>query len=84
MHRRRREDLLLYCESGLRFNRKLATGFAEKYPQVEGRLQHEETKCEDPHVERMIEAFAMLTARIHLRLDDDFSEITDTFNFLAF
>src|SRR5262249_54414712 len=59
-----RDDLLLYYERELRFIRKLATGFAEKYPEVAGRLLLEPTKCEDPHVERLIEAFAMLTARI--------------------
>jgi type VI secretion system protein ImpG len=73
----RRDELLLYYERELRFIRKLASQFAEKYPQVASRLQIESTKCEDPHVERIIEAFAMLTGRIHLRLDDDFSEITD-------
>ncbi len=52
--------------------------FAEKYPEVAGRLLLEPTKCEDPHVERLIEAFAMMAARIQLRLDDDFSEVSDT------
>jgi type VI secretion system protein ImpG len=74
----RRDELLLYYERELRFIRKLASSFAEKYPQIASRLQLEPTKCEDPHVERLIEAFAMLTARVHLRLDDDFSEITDS------
>jgi type VI secretion system protein ImpG len=73
-----RDDLLLYYERELRFIRKMAASFAEKYPDVAGRLQLEPTKCEDPHVERMIEAFAMLSARVHLRLDDDFSEVSDS------
>ncbi|MDH3213243.1 MAG: type VI secretion system baseplate subunit TssF [Myxococcales bacterium] len=72
-----RDDLLLYYERELRFIRKMAADFAEKYPEVAGRLQLEPTKCEDPHVERMIEAFAMLAARVHLRIDDDFSEVSD-------
>ncbi len=73
----RRDELLLYYERELRFIRKLASEFAAKYPEVASRLQLEPTKCEDPHVERLIEAFSMLTARVHLRLDDDFSEVTD-------
>lgn len=73
-----RDDLLLYYERELRFIRKMAVRFAEKYPDVAARLQLEPTKCEDPHVERMIEAFAMLSARVHLRLDDDFSEVSDS------
>jgi type VI secretion system protein ImpG len=72
-----RDELLLYYERELRFIRKLATGFAEKYPEVAGRLLLEPTKCEDPHVERLIEAFAILTARVHQRLDADLSEISD-------
>jgi type VI secretion system protein ImpG len=72
-----RDELLLYYERELRFIRKLATGFAEKYPEVAGRLMLEPTKCEDPHVERLIEAFAILTARVHQRLDSDLAEISD-------
>lgn len=73
-----RDELLLYYERELRFIRRMAERFAEKYPEVAGRLLLEPNKCEDPHVERMIEAFAMLSARVHLRLDDDFSEVSDS------
>src|SRR5215813_1340633 len=52
--------------------------FAEKYPKIASRLRLESSKeTEDPHVERLIEAFALLAARVHLRLDDDFPEITE-------
>ena len=37
----------------------------------------EPNKCEDPHVERMLEAFAFLAARVHLKIDDDFPEISE-------
>ena len=37
----------------------------------------EPTKCEDPHVERLLEAFAFLAARVHLKMDDEFPEITE-------
>lgn len=73
----KRDQLLVYYERELRFIRKLAGEFAGKYPEIASRLQLEPTKCEDPHVERLIESFAMLTARIHQRLDDDFSEVSD-------
>ncbi|MCH3857699.1 type VI secretion system baseplate subunit TssF, partial [Campylobacter jejuni] len=33
--------------------------------------------CEDPHVERMIESFALLGARINKKLDDDYPEFTE-------
>ena len=37
----------------------------------------EPDKCEDPHVERLLEAFAFLAARVHLKIDDEFPEITE-------
>ena len=37
----------------------------------------EPNKCEDPHVERLLEAFAFLAARVHLKIDDEFPEITE-------
>src|SRR5260370_17232689 len=51
--------------------------FDAKYPKVASRLVLEPDKCEDPHVERMLEAFAFLTARVHLKIDDEFPEITE-------
>lgn len=72
-----RDQLLEYYERELRFIRRSAAQFAAKYPAIAGRLMLEPEKCEDPHVERIIEAFAMLSARVHLRLDDAFPELTD-------
>jgi type VI secretion system protein ImpG len=51
--------------------------FAEKYPKIAQRLILEPDQCEDPHVERMLEAFAFLAARVHLKIDDEFPEITE-------
>ena len=72
-----RDDLLLYYERELDYLRKSAAQFAEKHPKVASRLVLEPTKCEDPHVERLLEAFAFLTARVHLKLEDEFPEITE-------
>jgi type VI secretion system protein ImpG len=73
-----RDELLLYYERELTYIRQLAAEFAEKYPRVAGRLVLERDKCEDPHVERLIEAFAFLAARVHLKIDDEFPEITES------
>jgi len=72
-----RDDLLLYYERELDYLRKSAAQFAEKHPKVASRLVLEPTKCEDPHVERLLEAFAFLTARVHLKMEDEFPEITE-------
>ena len=55
-----RDELLHYYERELAFLRKSASEFAERYPEVAGRLMIEPTKCEDPHVERIIESVAMM------------------------
>lgn len=72
-----REALLHYYERELTFLRRMGAEFAERYPKVAGRLMLEPNKCEDPHVERLLEAFAFLAARVHLKIDDEFPEITE-------
>jgi type VI secretion system protein ImpG len=73
-----RDELLGYYERELTFLRQMGAEFAEKYPKIAGRLLLEPDKCEDPHVERMIEAFAFLASRVHLKIDDEFPEITES------
>ncbi len=72
-----RDDLLYYYERELSFLRRMGAEFAQKYPKVASRLLLEPAKCEDPHVERLLEGFAFLAARVHLKLDDDLSEISE-------
>jgi type VI secretion system protein ImpG len=73
------EELLPYYEKELTFLRQLGAEFADKYPKIAGRLLLEADKCEDPHVERLLEAFAFLAGRIHHKLDDELPEITESF-----
>lgn len=72
-----RDDLLEYYERELTFLRQMGAEFAEKYPKIASRLLLEADRCEDPHVERLVEAFAFLAARVHLKIDDEFPEITE-------
>src|SRR6185369_17261275 len=74
-----RDELLGYYERELIFLRRMGADFAKKYPKIAARLLLDEEKIEDPHVERMIEAFAFLTGRVGLKLDDELPEITDSF-----
>lgn len=73
-----RDDLLFYYERELSFLRHTGAEFAQRYPKIAGRLQLEAGKCEDPHVERMLEAFAFLAARVHLKIDDEFPEVVES------
>lgn len=71
------DALLTYYEQELSYLRALGQEFGQAYPKVAGRLLLEAGKCEDPHVERLIQAVAFLTARVQRKLDDEFPEITD-------
>jgi hypothetical protein len=66
------EELLPYYERELSFLRRYSQDFAERYPKIAARLALSGEHCEDPHVERMIESFALLGARINKKLDDDY------------
>jgi type VI secretion system protein ImpG len=71
------DELLTYYEQELSFLRQMGAEFAAQYPRISGRLLLEPNHCEDPHVERLIQSFALLAARIRYKLDDDLPEITD-------
>ncbi len=72
------EQLLPYYDRELTWVRKSARDFAEAHPKMASRLRlGGDGRSEDPHVERLIEAFAFSCARIRHKLDDGFPEITD-------
>lgn len=72
------EELLPYYERELGHLRQLSGEFARRYPKIAGRLMLEGDQCEDPHVERLIEGFAFIAARIHRKLDDEYPEIAES------
>ncbi len=69
------EDFLRYYWQELTYLRRMGALFARRYPKVAGRLELEADQSPDPHVERLLEAFAFLTARIQRTIDNDFPEI---------
>ncbi len=71
------ETLYPYYERELHVLRQLAQEFAKQYPAAAGRLLLEPTRSVDPHVERLIESFALLAARVHHKIDDEFPELTE-------
>ncbi|GAA0767520.1 type VI secretion system baseplate subunit TssF [Ideonella azotifigens] len=73
------QDLLPHYERELAFLRTQADDFARRYPRIAGRLSVSGEVLQDPHVERMIQSFALLSSRIHKRLDDDFPLFTESF-----
>lgn len=71
------EELLPYYERELGFLRRYSREFAERYPKIAGALLMSGEVCDDPHVERMIQSFALLNARVSKRIDDDYPEFTE-------
>src|ERR1700761_7071647 len=72
-----REELLEYYERELTYLRQKSGDFARKYPRIAGRLLLDGETSNDPHVERLLEGFAYMAARVHLRLDDDFPQMSE-------
>jgi type VI secretion system protein ImpG len=72
------DDLLPYYNAELRFMRELAKEFAATNPKIAGRLRLSQDTIDDPHVGRLVEAFAFLNARLRMKLDDEFPELTES------
>lgn len=68
--------LLPYYERELRYLRELGAEFAQHFPKIAGRLGVSELACADPHVERLLEGVAFLSARVHLKLDAEYPRFT--------
>ncbi|MBZ9610911.1 type VI secretion system baseplate subunit TssF [Rheinheimera maricola] len=71
------DELLKYYNRELTYIRRMGAEFADQYPKIAGRLRLSEENVEDPHVSRLIEGVALLTAQIRQKLDDSFPELTD-------
>jgi len=59
----------------------VAGEFAEEFPKIAGRLGLDRAgkeACPDPYVERLLEGFAFLAARVHLKLDAEFPRFTQS------
>lgn len=71
------EDLLPFYERELAFLRQHSRQFAERYPKLAAQLLLSGEGCDDPHVERMIQSFALLTARVSKKLEDSYPQFTE-------
>ena len=71
------EDLLPYYERELAWLRSYGREFAGQYPKIASRLLLSSDGSQDPHVERLIESFALLSARVSKKIEDDYPEFTE-------
>ena len=75
------ERLLAHYNSELRYVREMGAEFAREFPKIAGRLaldRDAKDTCPDPYVERLLEGFAFLAGRVHLKLDAEFPRFTQT------
>lgn len=68
--------LLSYYNRELHHLREVGGEFAAEFPKIAGRLGLDGFECVDPYVERLLEGFAFLAARIQLKLDAEFPNFT--------
>lgn len=71
-----REELLQFYRDELSYLRQMGREFKKQYAKLASRLEISDNECADPHVERLIQSFAFLTARLQRNLRDEFPEIT--------
>ncbi len=68
--------LLKYYNTELHHLREMGGEFAEEFPKIAARLGMDGFDCADPYVERLLEGFAFLAARVQLKVDSDFPRFT--------
>ncbi|PMS14944.1 type VI secretion system baseplate subunit TssF [Trinickia dabaoshanensis] len=66
------EELLPYYERELSHLRHYSGDFARRFPKIAGHLLPADEHSDDPYVEQLVQAIAMLDARIGKKLKDDY------------
>jgi type VI secretion system protein ImpG len=68
--------LLRHYGQELQYVREMGAEFAREFPKIAGRLGIEAFECADPYVERLLEGFAFLAARVQLKMESEFPRFT--------
>ena len=68
--------LLRYYNQELHHVREMGAEFAKEFPKIAGRLGMEGIDVADPYVERLLEGFAFMAARVQLKLSAEFPRFT--------
>src|SRR5208337_2246013 len=70
--------LLRLYEAELAYIREMGGEFAREFPKIAARLNLGSLEVADPYVERLLEGFALLTARIQLKMEAEFPTFTQS------
>ena len=76
--------LLRLYETELAHLRDMGAEFARQHPKIAGRLALGSLDVADPYVERLLEGFAFLAARIQLRMEAEFPTFTQSLLQMAY
>ena len=68
--------LLHYYNRELAHLREVGSEFAREFPKIASRLGMEGLEVADPYVERLIESFSFLAARVQMKIDAEFPRFT--------
>ncbi|KXU82855.1 type VI secretion system protein ImpG [Caballeronia megalochromosomata] len=75
---------LKYYSQELQHVREMGGEFAAAFPKIAGRLALDGVECADPYVERLLEGFSFLAARVQMKLDAEFPRFTQHLLELAY
>jgi type VI secretion system protein ImpG len=71
------DELLEHYQRELLYLRRSGVEFARTYPKIAARLEIGPEGSADPHVERLIESFAYLAARVQRNIDAEFPKLVE-------
>ncbi len=72
-----RDPLARYYRKQYPAEGTFASTYARRYPAQAGQLELDADSAEDPHANRLIQAFALLAGRIHHKIDEEFPKLTE-------
>ena len=75
---------LRYYSQELQHLREVGGEFALQYPKIAGRLGLEGFDCADPYVERLLEGFSFMAARVQMKIDAEFPRFTQHLSELVY
>lgn len=70
------DSMITYYQKEMQYLLERGRQFTRQYPKVAQRLDFHSSGSDDPHVQRLLESFAFLTARLQFEIDDRFSLFT--------
>ena len=75
---------LRYYSQELQHLREGGGEFAQEFPKIAGRLGLDSFECADPYVERLLEGFSFMAARVQMKIDAEFPRFTQHLSELVY